>query len=237
MSKKLITACLALFALAAFVLPAAASASPVVTHPTGTKLATGATIVGTNTGTTFLKNDEGTATLAECNTAVIRGTLKENTGSSIQADITTATFTGTGAQDAAEAAKMPECTSTFGGITVTTNGGGVDENTIASGTPWCIKATAAGVFTLRGGLCSQASRAITFNLKSTTAGNCLYERTTAISGTNTTDTAGSTVLSVAANANTTFKGEAGNSFLCPATGTLQMSFTLETENKEPIYIS
>ena len=50
MSKKLTTACLALSALAAFALPAVASASPEITHPTGTRLATGTKITGTNVG-------------------------------------------------------------------------------------------------------------------------------------------------------------------------------------------
>jgi hypothetical protein len=50
MSKKLITSCTALLALAVFILPAAASASPEITHPTGTRLGTGANITGTNVG-------------------------------------------------------------------------------------------------------------------------------------------------------------------------------------------
>src|SRR4051794_24044133 len=106
MSKKLITACLGLFAFAAFVLPAVASASPQITHPTGTRLdPTGKTctttsnaicIVGTNVGNTVLKTDPTGETkpsvLSECSTAKMTGWLTKNTGTEIEGTIHTATF-------------------------------------------------------------------------------------------------------------------------------------------------
>jgi hypothetical protein len=236
MSKKLITAALALVALAAFALPASASASPVLTHPTGTTLATGTKITGTNIGSTLLKS--GGAVLTECDKAKITGELTKNSGTAIEGNITTATFTGTGAQDAAEAANMPECTSpVLGNTTVTTNGGGVDENTVANGTPWCLKSTTEDNFSVRGGLCSAATRNIDFILKSTTSGTCVYTRAAAITGTYTTDTSGDAIFTLTEKGTEFTKKEGG--FLCPATGALEMKFTMETDAEvaSPMYIS
>jgi len=253
MSKKLITACMALVALAAFALPAAASAtSPVVTHPTGTVLnpETGECtsvkkticIKGTNVGKTKLLTDpaEGTSPLPL-------------TGGVIEATIHTATFEGTGG--VITGGTMHECTGLngIGEMTPTTNGGGTDGESIANGTPWCLKSGASDTFTIRGGACTAESRKITFILDATKISHptefneCKYERATAVEGTFQTDTeAGKdAVLSVkpgsttAERAKTTFTGETGNSIECPARGTLEMSFTLETDTAtaEPIYIS
>jgi len=251
MSKKLITACMALFALAAFALPVSATASPVVTHPTGTRWdpttgeCTGVKgtvcVKATNVGETILFNGAGTEELVKCSTAIMTGYMFENSGTSIKANIHTATFSGTGGVNDG----MNECTGIsaggFGNLTVTTNGGGVDENTVANGTPYCLTSGASDTFKIRGGLCSQEQRPITFIFATTLAGNCKYERSAAIEGTVRTDKAPGedAILSVVKGAGTTFTGEAGNSFLCPANGSLQMSFTLETDTPtaEAIYIS
>ena len=80
MSKKLISTALALFALAAFVLPAIASAQePEVTFPTGTRLATATKVTGTNIGE-FLMTDEPGNVLARCTKATLTGTLTKNDG-------------------------------------------------------------------------------------------------------------------------------------------------------------
>jgi hypothetical protein len=255
MGKKLITACLGLFALAAFALPAAASAtSPVVTHPTGTALATGTKITATNLGTTKLKNASGETTLTECTTARMTGTLTKNKEGHIEADITTATFFGGGA---GKYKGMEECkgVSILPDATVTSNGTDpvgtkIDEEDVANGTPYCLTAggvLAANKFTIRGGTCSEEPRKIIFILDTTKffegdiERECKYERTTAIEGTYTTHSTGDAILSVAANEKETgFTGVAGNNVLCPSKGTLQMSFTLETDTTptaEPIYIS
>lgn len=236
MGKKLITGCLALFALAAFILPATASASPVLTHPTGTTLGTGKLLTGTNIGNTLLKS--GTTVLSECTKAVITGELTKNNGEEIEGTITTATFTGTGAS---QFANMPECTGAIlGNTTVTTNGGGVDENTVASGTPWCMKSTALSKFTVRGGKCSEAAREITFTMDSTaiTGGPCHYKRAAAIEGTYTTDSTGDAIFTLT-TAGTEFTKETGDPVLCPANGSLEMKFTMETDSSatEPVYIS
>jgi hypothetical protein len=236
MGKKLITACLGLVAFAAFVLPATASASPVITHPTGTVLdlsktsCTGvagtACVTATNIGVTKMK-DTANNTLTECSTATMTGYLTKNSGTEIEGDIHNTTFSGSGTSG--------ECTSTFGGITVDTN--------IGEGTPWCIKATSKmepNEFQVIGGNCGTAKE-ITFVLTSTTVGTCKYTRetkTSPIKGTYTTHSTGDAVLSLAAGANTSFSKEEGGIF-CPSEGTLEMSFTLETDTPAvaPLYIS
>jgi hypothetical protein len=261
MSKKLITACMALFALAAFVLPAAASASPVATQPTGTTMATGTKILGTNIGNTVLKTDpSGTtapSTLTECSTARMTGELTKNNGSTIEGTISTATFSGTGSV----LNGRNECTGAsgiLGNLTPTTNSSassGTEGETVTNGTPWCLRATGSeNKFTLRGGACNVSATPIRFILDTTKLFEptksiaCAYSRpaTEPVEGTFTTDATGDAILSVTPGTSeaekklTTFKGETGNSIECPGSGTLQMSFTLEKDNEaaaEPIYIS
>jgi len=267
MSKKLITACLGVLALAAFALPANALAvSATLTHPTGTALAPkfngeksktcaegGTCLTGTNIGNTFLKSDDGSATLSECATAVITGSLTKNANGHIEGDITTATFFGEGA----ELNGMKECVGLagLGNLTPTTNGTHptctgtpeqcpvekIDNEDVANGTPWCLTAggeLAANTFTVRGGTCSESARAITFILDSTGAGECKYTRSAAVTGTYTTDTTGDAILTIAPNATSTFTKEAGG-VLCPTAGTLSMQFTLETDvtPASPVWIS
>src|SRR3954451_21380377 len=153
MSKKLIASCLALFALAAFVLPAVASATPVLTHPTGTKLAAGTKITGTNIGETLLKDGSGNI-LARYTNVKMTGELTKNTGTEIEGTITTATFQGTGG---AGTGGMNECTGSLGRMTVTTNGNNVDGENLANGTPWCLKSGANDTFQVRGNACNLAA--------------------------------------------------------------------------------
>jgi len=246
MSKKLITACLGALALAAFALPANAFAvSAKLTHPTGTALATGTKLTGTSIGTVALKTDDGSATLSECTTAILTGSLTKNSAGHIEGNITTATFFGAGA----EFNGMNECVGLagLGNLTPTTNGThpvgtrthGED---VAQGTPWCMTAggeLAANTFTVRGGTCNEAARNITFILDSTGAGECGYTRSTAITGTYTTDTSGEAIATISPNATSTFTREFGG-VLCPTAGTLSMTFTLETDtsvSSDPVWIS
>jgi hypothetical protein len=250
MNKKLITACLGLAALAAFALPAIASASPVLTHPTGTvypassptetceKSGKGC-ITATNVGEASFFNAAGTMELAKCTKAIMTGTVTKNTGTLIEVDVRTLTVEGTGALNDG----MPECTGgPAGNFTVTTNGTHegvkIDEGTVASGTPYCLKSAASDKFTLRGGTCTQEARAITFITAATFPAECKYSRAAAIEGSFTTHPEDA-VLSVAPGAGTTFTGEAGNSFICPVSTSLKMSLTLETDKApaEPMYIS
>jgi hypothetical protein len=247
MSKKLITAALGLVALAAFALPAAASAtSPVLTHPTGTAYCpnggTTCLLTGTNIGNTKFKS--GSSTLSECTTAKITGYLVKNKETHIEGNVTTATFSGAGE----EFNGMHECLGFFGfgNLTPTTNGTHpagtkIDNEDVENGTPWCMTAggeLGANEFTVRGGTCAEAPRKITFILDSTVAGTCKYERTTAIKGTYTTDDTGDAIFTLLP-ANTGFTGEAGNPGGCTASGSLEMKFTMETDSvtAEPLYVS
>jgi hypothetical protein len=240
MDKKLITACLAQFALAAFLLPAIASATtnPTLTEPTGTILdPTGKTcttglpgicITATNIGAMKLKT--GGATLWECTTASMTGALSKNTDTESEGTIHTAIFSGTGTSG--------KCTTNFGGdATIDTN--------LGNGTPWCLRSTstmAADEFQVRGNACSGEVRSITFVLTTALTGNCKYNRTAAMKGTYKTDTSpdnSDAILSLAEGANTEFAKEEGGAF-CPASGSLEMSFTLETDttvSSDPVYFS
>ena len=208
MSKKIIMACMALVALAAFALPAAASAAndPQLTHPTGTLLAAGAKITGTQVGPSALYSTSGTKEL-ECSKGTMTGTLIKNTGGTVEGEVTKAEFGGTGAQAAGE--PLPECTG-LGFFTTNTS---VTVNSV----PWCLKSTplmAEDEFQVSGGKCGAAATKISFTLLPTGFGECTYTSTqTAIKGTYTTDTTGDAILKVTkTNTNAGFSKTAGNIF-------------------------
>jgi hypothetical protein len=231
MHKKLITACMALVALAAFALPATASAvnDPDITHPTNTLLGTPTKIKATNVGVTKMLSPGGSV-LVECSVATMTGTLTKNDGAgNVEGTIENTTFAGTGTLREGE----KECTGSFGNVTVHTN--------IGNGTPWCLRSTstmATDKFQVRGGSCSEEARSITFVLTSTTVGTCKYNRTTAIEGEYTTHPEDA-VLHLKPSTLTEFTKEEGG-FFCPGAGQLEMSFTLETDTTptaDPLYIS
>jgi len=221
MSKKLIAACMAIAAFAALAMASTASAAPVITHPTGTVLATGVNLQATNVGET--KFISPSLTVA-CTTAKLTGPLKSNsTAGGFQGEVTSATFNGTGTGG--------DCTSTGSFFTGSV---GVTTNTGTNGTPYCIKNTLNDNLEIRGGACASATRPIRFALDLTGLVTCTYERTTGIAGTFKThpeDAQGSV------NSGQTFSLVSG--FACPSTGELSMTFTLETDTAtaEPLYIS
>jgi hypothetical protein len=223
MHKKLITACLAVVALAAFALPAVSQAAnnPLLTSPTGTAYSSTGKITGTNIGNTLLQSTAG-ATELTCTSAVLTGTLTANASGNVQGNVETATFTGTGGSGG--------CT---GFLTFT-----IDPGTL----PWCLKSTSAMAedeFQVLGGKCSEAAKKIEFTITGA-GGKCRYQATTtAIKGKFTTHTSpenSDAVLHIprsAATANT----DAGFTKVedtiifnpCPHTSQLKMSFTLETD--------
>ena len=113
MHKKLMMACMAIAAFAAFVVAPAASASPVLTEG-GVALGTGVSIKATNTGIT--KFTASTGTVVECTHAEFKGTVTKNSGTKIAGEIPlgSASFSGTG--------EGGDCTSGLGPVkpTVTT---------------------------------------------------------------------------------------------------------------------
>src|SRR5436305_2798324 len=105
MRKQLLLVCMAFAAFA--VVPSLASAKPVITHPTGTVLATGTKITATNVGNSVLSNGLGTIT---CSTAILTGELTQNsTANGIKGTITSAKFGGTTGKTIS-GDEEPECT-------------------------------------------------------------------------------------------------------------------------------
>ncbi len=214
--SKLVKACIGLAAFVALVVvPAAASAAPLLTAPTGTSVPVGANIVGKNVGNTVMTNSSGEP-LVTCEKAEMTGTLNENSGTSIRGTIETANFTNKAAT---------ECTGSIGATTVTTN-------PATNGLPWCIEAKstfAKDEFRVRGNSCASAARPIRFVLDVTTIFgtiSCTYQRaaTEPITGTYTThpEDARMTISKV------NFPLLEGG-FGCPESGALDMTFTLERE--------
>jgi len=214
MAKKLIAALMALAAIGAFA-AAAASAKPVLTHPTGTVLATGTKITGTNVGETKMTTGLGNVI---CTSASMTGTLTTNsTASGTEGEVTAASFNN--------------CSSWAGAVTV-------NPNPSTNGLPWCLEATEANdIGKIRGGGCASASRPIRYIL-TFSFGNCTYQRTTAASGTLRTDTAAGEDATVTLSEQEWALLEGTG--LCPSSGKLDMTFTLETDVKEvaePLYFS
>ncbi len=233
MHKRLIMACMAITAFAAFVVAPAASASPVLTHPTGTAYCpnggTGSTclVTGTNIGNWEFMNGLGTFV---CNSVTMTGNVTTNKENHIQIDITEAHFTGTGAGG--------DCTSPIGDFKLTT--------TVGNGVPYCLTAgglLGADKFTARGNSCDKAQRSITFVLDFTNGPTCYYDRTTVVEGTFQTDTEASkdAVFSFSGAEWVKEKGE-NETFLKPCVASYKMSgsWTLETDKagaNEPMFIS
>lgn len=232
MSKKLITACMALAAFAAFVvMPAAASASPRLCETTVNgechNVGTGVKIRAHNVG--VAKMFLSTGGTVECSNDSLTGTLTKNNGTEVEGTIETASYKGTESEE--------RCVSSLGPTKVTTN--------VGNGTPWCVKALpgAAMEAQVRGNSCANAARSITFVFD--VAGlECKYERSTTtgpVKGTYTTDTAPeSTDAQIHIPRSATgskFVLHVSNIF-CPASGELEQTFTLETdvEGTSPLYI-
>jgi hypothetical protein len=225
MGKKLISACMALAAFAAFAVMPATSSALTVTEPTGTALVTPVNVLGTNVGNSNLFTSIGTV---ECSTDALTGSLTNNNAATIKGTITSASFKGTASEE--------RCTGPLGATTVITTEG--------NGVPWCVEAKESGdVAEIRGNSCANASRPITFVLKG--AGlTCRYTRTESVKGTFTTDTpAGSTqdlVIHIPRSATgSNFTREEVSTFGCPASGEFEASFTLETDEAtvKPLYAS
>jgi hypothetical protein len=248
MHKKLITASLALVALAAFALPAAAQAATnaTLTHPTGTAFSltgktcttiTGACVKATNVGNTLMTNTTGGIEFT-CTGATMTGILKNNTTGNVQGDIHLAEFSGTGSGGA--------CTGFFGldfPVDPLNMGTG-------AGQGWCVKATSAmgtDEFQVFGGHCSEPAKKIEFR-RTLGSGQCTYRSTftTAFRGEYRTHSTGDAILTTpragsSATADAGFEKISDTTFgnVCISSTGLDMSFTLETDTAtaEPFYIS
>ena len=162
MHKKLMVACMAIAAFAAFVVAPAASASPALTK-SGVLLAKGSAITGTNTGATLFEG--GFA--VECSSADLSGTLTENTGTKIKGEVPvgSASFTGTGAGG--------DCTSALGDTKPTVTSKlcletktGTDEVTVTgcgSAVTFTLNVTSAGI------TCAYSATSVTGTYKTAAA--------------------------------------------------------------------
>jgi hypothetical protein len=216
MSKKLIAALMAIAAFAAFGMASTASAAPVITHPTGTVLAAGTNLLGTNIGETKFTS----STLnVNCTTSKLTGPLKANsTAGGFEGEVTTATFNGTGTSGG--------CTATGSFFT----GTATPTPAIVGGLPWCIKNTLNDNFEIKGGACG-SPRSIKFALDLGGI-TCNYEKTS-LTGTFKTDPE-ELIGSITAGQKWT-----SLTFGCPSEPSLDMEFTEETDiaTATPVYVS
>jgi len=214
MSKKLIAPCLAVAVFATLAMASIASASPVLTHPTGTVQVPGVGITATNVGETLM-TDTNTNVINRCPTSNLSWEMTKNTGTSIEGNVTAASFTGTGSEGT--------CTGTFFGSPKVTTA-------VVNGLPWCVRATSAMApdeAQMRGGKCSEPAREIRFaiDLGSIT---CLYARSASepSKATITTDNAEGQDAVIHLD-HQLFK-PVSVPFPCPEETLLDMSFTLSS---------
>jgi hypothetical protein len=205
MAKKILAICAALVAFAAMA-AAPAFASPNLTlRENGVSVPTGSLIQATQEGNIVFNTGVGPVT---CTTSTLTGKVTTNSGTEVAGNVEKASFTGTGAEG--------KCTTAFIG----------DVKVDPEALPWCIKAggkLATDTFEIRGGGCSESSKSLQFTL--TGSATCTYTRANVTGSYNTTGT--QAILTIGASQ--TFNGVAGNSFICPSSGTLVGKYKLETD--------
>lgn len=229
MRNKLITACLAVAAFAAFAaLPSGASAAPCVTDPSGTCLATGNKITVTQHSDSVLTTPVGTVT---CTVVSATGTLQVNDHTAgIRATISSASFEGTGLNK--------RCTSS-----INDGFGGKVQVQVTSKPPYCLFSTANDTAEIWDGDCPGKTTGAKFVFDVFTQGGtflqeCEYERQTAggaaapLSATYNTNISPATAeWETAANGHVDqlFNRIKGSALICPASGTLTGSTTVFTD--------
>jgi hypothetical protein len=216
MHKKIMLACMAIAAFAAFVVAPAASASPVLTEngvrvPATNPDGVNTKIIATNTGITKFTS----AIEVQCTTASLTGELLKNTGTEIEGEVEAANakFTGTGTNG--------DCTSNFFNapalVTVNNN--------------LCMRMSKGSDKVTTSGPCGGGNVAFTLTL--TGQGPCKYE-TANVNGTVTTNATPATAV-VSEEESKLVSG----SFFCPTSGKLDMTFDLYTDDasETPLTVS
>ncbi len=212
--KNFITACMALMALAAFALPATASATNEPDLTNGGGVPVGGEVFGTGTNTEFQTTAGGT--LVTCSNATMGGEVKENAGGSVKIELTGAEYSGTGSVHSHNGLK--ECTGTFGNAYIT-----------VTNLPLCYRSDptmATDEFWVSGGSCAGAANKVKYLIGSTTAGECEYESTNSITGNYATG-GGQADLTVHNTQPGSGSTKIRGGFLCPSSGKLKMTFLLE----------
>jgi len=221
MSKKIIMACMALVAFAAFILPASAMAlnDPDLTSG-GVLVPKGTSITGTAVNTEFTTTAGAKEVI--CSHAHMTGTVTNNSGTSVEGEIPkgSAIFKGSGPTHADNG--QPECTTNFGNAFITVT------------TALCIKSDGALVtdeFIVTG-----CGANVKFIIGSTTVGECEYESTGSVQGDYTTGGTETKLTTRDTSAGSGSKLIRGG-FFCPTSGALKMTFTLSTTNGTKLTIS
>jgi hypothetical protein len=240
MKKKANYVCVALAASAAFLVVAASATAVQLTHPTGTKLATGGKIQMTNVGNMLLEGKKP-ETLQTCPSVLLTGGLTHNGSDDITTEITSMTFRGTGAGEGCTLVTGPT-------MVVTTN---YEEGGKKVGVPYCLTTTAGtDKWTMPGGSCGGPPRAIKFKVDLYSSetpeqllGTCAYEKAN-ITGTIATDSGAVQDALLTINEEGVFKRiELSNILLfqsCPEETRLTMTQTMETDTSsaaDPLYLS
>jgi hypothetical protein len=186
----------------------------------------GAAINGTlleKTEATFW-NTATSIKLSTCTNATLTGKIVKNTTGTVEGTITTFDFSGTGGIHADNG--LNECTGDIGSSAVT-----------VISKPLCVRSTEAMATDefqvgaeLAGKTCAEGTGNVKFLLISTTAGECEYETASSVKGDFTTAAVGTaskltTRDTIAGSGATKIRG----GFLCPSSGMLAMTFTMETE--------
>jgi hypothetical protein len=162
MHKKLMMACMAIAAFAAFVVAPAASASPVLTNG-GVAATVGTSFTGKNTGDLVFTG----AFNVRCTTGHLVGTVTSNTGTKIKGTIPVGSIKMTGTAPGAD------CTSALGSVGVTVN------------SELCLETVTGTDVTVFTGC---AGAPVDFTLEVTGTGPCKYS-TASVSGTFVTNAA------------------------------------------------
>ncbi len=212
MHKKLILACMAIAAFAAFVIAPAASASPELNEG-GSTVAVGSSIKATNTGDTRFTLTKGGSAVV-CTHAEFKGSVTGNTGTKVKGEIPlstaekpTYTFSGTG--------EGGDCTSPIG----------VVKPTLTS--KLCLETAAEDKVLVTG-----CGGNVTFSLDVTKVTTCKYS-TASVIGSYATPLGSDATVNVS-------EGEAGlaePNFLCPSAGWLDMDFDLTTTDGTTLTVS
>jgi hypothetical protein len=227
MYKKIIISCMALVALAAFALPSAAAANdPQLTDGAGGSVSGGVRSHDVPSSTIFY-NTAKTIEQVVCPTARLTGEVTKNKESTLEISITRADVSGTGVAHIDNGLK--ECTGSFGSSYVT-----------VKNLPLTIKST-PGMANDEFQVTGPAGANVKLLIGSTTAGECEYEGTNTFKGDYNTGTSptNDSIFTVrdteAGSGSKLIRG----GFLCPTSGVLHMSFTLETDTgtTEGIWVS
>ncbi|HET9677969.1 MAG TPA: hypothetical protein VFP21_10755 [Solirubrobacterales bacterium] len=213
MHKKIMMACMAIAAFAAFVVAPAASASPELTDPIGTTIAPGASVKATTNNITKFTLTKGGGAV-ECNHSEFKGTVTANTGTTIAGKIPAGAFGGN--YTFSGTATGGDCTSPLGAVKPTL---------ISSLCFDTIKGT--DNVTIDG--CE--GKPVTFILDATIGVECKYETNTVL-GTFTTNA--DATISVSEFA---VPQEKPINAFCPVEGWLDMDFEITTTDGSTILVS